>query len=172
MDVATTALSIALLTAAAWRDLAVRTIPDRISLGLLAIGIVARASVGLSALLMSLAVAAALFGVLVLLHARGLMGGGDVKLASALAVGLTPLGTYHFVVATAAAGGLLGVAYLLMARRLRAPLPQPRMSLLLRLRAVEVRRIRLRRSLPYGVAIALGGIAILLLDIAQPPFAD
>ena len=172
MDVVTTALSIALLMAAAWRDLAVRTIPDRIGLGLLAIGIVARGSLGLSALLMSLAVASALFGVLVFLHARGLMGGGDVKLASAVAVGLSPLDTYHFVIATAATGGLLGVAYILMARRLRAPPPEPRKSLLLRWRDVEVRRIRLRRSLPYGVAIALGGIAILLLDVVQPPLAD
>lgn len=172
MDMVTTALTIGLLLAAAWRDLAVRIIPDQIGLGLLAIGIVTRGSLGLSALLMSLAAALALFCVLAILHARGLMGDGDVKLASALAVGLTPLDTYHFVVATAAAGGLLGVSYLVMARQLWASPCRPQKSLLLRLRAVEARRIRLRRSLPYGVAIALGGIAILLIDFTHSPLAD
>ena len=169
MDHAAAALSIALLILAAWRDIAVRTIPDGIGLGLLAIGIATRAALGPGALLSSLAVAVALFGVLVLLHARGLMGGGDVKLAAALAIGLTPVDTYRFVVATAAAGGLLGAGYLLMAGRLRASAhPRPR-SLLRRVRAIEARRIRLRHSLPYGVAIAVGGVATLVRGMAWPP---
>ena len=138
----------------------------------MAIGIVTRASLGLSTLLTSLAAASTLFGVLVLLHSRGLIGGGDVKLATALAVGLAPLDTYHFVLATAAAGGLLSAAYLMMARTMRASAQPDRGSLLQRLRWVEARRIRLRRSLPYGVAIALGGTAILLFDFAGPLHAD
>ena len=59
-----------------------------------------------------------LFALLLIAYSRGLIGGGDVKLMTALAVGLSPFDCYRFVVATAIAGGLLGIAYLLLSRRL------------------------------------------------------
>jgi prepilin peptidase CpaA len=159
-------VSAALLLLAAWRDLASRTIPDGVSVGLAAFGLAARAAEGgAMALGLSAATAALLFLVLVLLHARGALGGGDVKLASALALGLPPLATLDFVLATALAGGALAVAYLALGRLaggwrllpLRATAPLHR-----RVLAVEQRRLRRGGPLPYAAAIAVGGIAILL----------
>lgn len=154
--------SVALLGLAAWRDVAVRTIPDRISLALLLIGVAKRVALGPGPLLWSLGAALVLFLLLVPLHARGLLGGGDVKLAAALAVGLAPADSYDFIVATVLAGGLLGLAYLAMARLLPVPAPLPRGSLMARVRTVEAWRIARRKSLPYGVAIAMGGAFVLL----------
>jgi prepilin peptidase CpaA len=152
-----------LLLAAAGYDIATRLIPDRISLGLLCIGIATRLGDGVLALVASASVACLLFLGLVLLHARGILGGGDVKLAAALAVGLPPLTILDFLQATVLAGGGLGLFYVLLARlpllRL-APLP-PGAPLPRRLLAMECRRIRRRGPLPYAVAIALGGTTVL-----------
>lgn len=150
------------LSAAAWRDLAVRIIPDTFSLGILLAGIVRRAALGPVDLLASLSVAAVLFLMLVLLHARGLLGGGDVKIASAFAVGLHPLDIYNFVVMTTLIGGLLGAVYLIMARFMRVPIQCRCKRILVRVYNVELWRISRRQSLPYGVAIALAGLSVLL----------
>ncbi len=84
----------ALLLLAAWCDLATRTIPDSVSIALAALGLLARvAADGLAPAAVSFLVAAGLFAAFVWLHARGFIGGGDVKLISALAVGFPPLST-------------------------------------------------------------------------------
>src|SRR5689334_35238 len=99
-----------LLVVAAWRDIATRTIPDFLSLILAGIGMLVRVSAGPAALGLSVAATLVLFLLLLVVHSRGFVGGGDVKLMSAIAVGLSPLDSYRFVVATAIAGGLLAVA--------------------------------------------------------------
>ena len=109
-------VSAALLLLAAWRDLASRTIPDGISIALALLGLATRAGEGILALGLSAATAAALFLALVLLHARGALGGGDVKLASALALGLAPQASFDFLLATALAGGVLALGYQLKLR--------------------------------------------------------
>jgi prepilin peptidase CpaA len=81
---------------------------------------------------------------------------------SALAMGLSPFDCYRFVVATAIAGGILGLAYLLLSRMPRGPHKSGRVSLLGRVAAVESWRICRRGPLPYGVAIAAGGAFVLL----------
>ena len=65
-------------------------------------------------------------------------------------------------IATAIAGGVLAVAYLLLERTLMPTNKPASMSLLRRVIAVEAWRIRRRGPLPYGVAIAAGGAFILL----------
>jgi prepilin peptidase CpaA len=166
--------AVALLAFAAWRDIATRTIPDEVSLLLAALGLVARAvEGGLPAVGWSLAVAFLLFLLLLPLAVFGMLGGGDLKLASALALGLPPLGSYHFVVATAVAGGVLALVYLLLGRVLAArrpavaaaapsradaaPARRPA-SLARRVLEAEAWRVRRRGPLPYGVAIATGGV--------------
>ena len=104
------------LLAAAWRDLATRTIPDGFSIALAGLGLALRSLDGLQALGLSAATAALLFLALVLLHSRGALGGGDVKLAAALSLGLAPAATVDFLLATALAGGMLAVAYLALGR--------------------------------------------------------
>ncbi len=164
MSIAAALAAIALLGFAAWRDLATRTIPDSISIALAAIGFGVRAFDGVWPLAASLAAAALLGAIMAFLHAKGLLGGGDVKLVAALAIGLSPLDTWNLVVATALAGGVLGLLYLALQRLLPAPSPATsrRRGVPRRLLAVESWRIRRRGPLPYGIAIAAGGIIVLL----------
>ena len=155
-------LPVAVLIAGAWRDIATRTIPDLLPLLLLACGVALRGRAGIAAVALSLALAALCFAALVALHARGWLGGGDVKLLAGTACGLAPATLLHFLASTAIAGGVLAALYLLL-RRLPAP-PHPAASgLLRRIVAVERWRIARRAPLPYAVAIAGGGVWTLLL---------
>jgi prepilin peptidase CpaA len=70
----------------------------------------------------------------------GAMGGGDVKLASALALWFSPAGTVKFLVLMSVAGGVLTLAILGWHR---------------------MQRRQGRPEIPYGVAIAFGALAIL-----------
>jgi prepilin peptidase CpaA len=153
---------LALLMMAAWRDVSTRTIPDTIALLLVATGVPAQILEGPTTLALSAGTAFVLFVLLMVAYSRGLVGGGDVKIMSALAVGLSPLDSCRFVIATAVAGGLLGIAYLLLSLRLQGLHRARRKSLLGRVAAVEAWRIRRRGSLPYGIAIAAGGAFVLL----------
>jgi hypothetical protein len=70
-----------LLIFAALVDIATRTIPDGVVIAVAVLGICARLLSGLPGLMGSLLAALILFASLVFLNARGMMGGGDVKLA-------------------------------------------------------------------------------------------
>jgi prepilin peptidase CpaA len=157
--------TIGLLAFAAWRDIATRTIPDRISLALAVLGLACRLTQGWPAVLLSVAVAAALFVILLVCHARGLIGGADAKLLAALALGFSPLGSYQLITITALAGGGLAAVYLLLPRAMGARpsiRPAPHRFVALRVAAIERWRIRRRGPVPYGVAIAIGGAFVVL----------
>jgi prepilin peptidase CpaA len=156
------ALVVALLVFAALADIATRTIPDSVAIAVGLLGMAAHLLTGPTALALSAAVAFALFVLLVVLHARGLMGGGDVKLAAATCLGLSLPSADRFIVVTAMAGGVLALMHLAARWALRntsrvAP-PQRGASLPRRVFAAECWRIVRHGSLPYGVAIACGGI--------------
>jgi prepilin peptidase CpaA len=70
----------------------------------------------------------------------GAMGGGDVKLASALALWFSPAGTVKFLVLMSVAGGVLTLGILGWHR---------------------MQRRQGRPEIPYGVAITFGALAIL-----------
>ncbi|HEX8840029.1 MAG TPA: prepilin peptidase [Sphingomicrobium sp.] len=70
----------------------------------------------------------------------GMMGGGDVKLASALALWFSPGGTVKFLVLMSLAGGVLTLVLVAWHR---------------------AKRREGRPEIPYGVAIAFGALAIL-----------
>ena len=70
----------------------------------------------------------------------GLMGGGDVKLAAALALWFSPTSTLKFLVLMSIAGGVVTLVAMAL-HRLRKRTGRP--------------------EIPYGVAIAFGGLAIL-----------
>ncbi|WP_158600944.1 A24 family peptidase [Teichococcus wenyumeiae] len=156
-----------LLAAATWRDIATRTIPDTVSILAALVGLAARFSLGPQAALLSILTAAALFALLLFLFARGALGGGDVKLMSALALGMAPAMVWDFLVVTAITGGVLAFAYLALSRLLPAHLARPVIAggTLPRLCHVEAWRIRRRGPLPYGLAIAVGGATVLLHGI-------
>lgn len=81
--------------------------------------------------------------------AAGGLGGGDVKLLAAVSLFAGPTRIVDFLAVTAIAGGVLGLAILAGARIGQPALPVNRPL-----------RARLRRDLPYGPAIAVGGLWI------------
>jgi len=70
----------------------------------------------------------------------GMMGGGDVKLASALALWFSPAGTIKFLVLMSVAGGVLTLGILGWH---------------------HLQRRNGRPEIPYGIAIAFGALTIL-----------
>ena len=151
----------ALLLYAAARDLASRTIPNRVSLALIAIGVIIQLSDG--TLPQALAAAGAVFVVCAIAWRFALMGGGDVKLLAALALCVPPGGVLSLIASVAFAGGALGIAYLILRRLQRLPLaPAPRRAALpARVWRTERWRIGRGSPLPYGIAIAVGGLVTL-----------
>src|SRR5690242_13584508 len=83
------------------------------------------------------------FALLALAFYAGMMGGGDVKLAAALALWFSPSAIIKFLVFMSLAGGVLTLVVLAWHR---------------------AKRREGKPEIPYGVAIAFGGLAIL----AQP----
>ena len=149
----------ALLLVAAWQDLRTMSIADRLSLGVAAAFLVwalaGLAGGTLSWLAIGWAVACALgvFAGSTLLFAIGALGGGDVKLLAVASLFAGPGLMADFIMVTALAGGLLGVA--VMAGAPIGPLAAAAGETTL--------RTRLRRGLPYGPAIAAGGLWIVAL---------
>ncbi|MCK1710021.1 MULTISPECIES: A24 family peptidase [unclassified Bradyrhizobium] len=150
-------LEILLLLYVATIDVATRLIRNEICLVLALLGIAGQLDSPMQ-LVESLIVAAVLFLLLFMIYQRGWIGGGDVKLLVALAIGLPLTGVIQLLTVTALAGGVLAVVHLMM--RL---LPYPRLapagsSFARRVYAVERWRHLRHAPLPYGVAIACGGI--------------
>jgi Flp pilus assembly protein protease CpaA len=138
-------------------DIATRSIHNGICLILALLGIAGQFA-GPTHILESLIAATILFFLLLVVYQRGWIGGGDVKLLVALAIGFPLTGLVQLLTFTTLAGLVLALAHLMM--RL---LPYPRLapvgsSFLRRVYAVERWRNLRRAPLPYGVAIACGGI--------------
>ena len=87
-----------------------------------------------------LAGGALVFALLAAAFYAGMMGGGDVKLAAALALWFSPSAIIKFLVLMSLAGGVLTLVVLAWHR---------------------AKRRDGRPEIPYGVAIAFGGLAIL-----------
>ena len=150
-------LEILLLLYVAMIDIATRLIRNEICLVLALLGIASQFAIPMQ-LAQSLMIAALLFMLLLLVYMRGWIGGGDVKLLVALAIGLPLMGVIQLLTTTALAGGVLALVHLMM--RL---LPYPKLapagsSLVRRVYAIERWRNLRHAPLPYGVAIACGGI--------------
>lgn len=146
---------------AAWNDLATRTIPDSIAIAVAGLGALNRLLLGLTPLAVSAAIALGFAALLIAMHARGWLGGGDVKLAAAVSLGLSAAATYRFIVVTTVAGGILAVMHLALGvalRRMPPQAPRRHVSPLFRIYRAERWRIARRGPLPYGIAIAIGGI--------------
>lgn len=157
------AIVFGMLALAAASDVASRRIPNALPIVIAASFLVA----GVAApdrvdLVGGLWVAASIFAVGFLGFVFGKIGGGDVKLMAAMGLWAGPALAVDFLVLTALAGGGLALLYLL-----------PELSYALRwIRATIERRAPQLRSvaiatdvktegLPYGVAIAAGGVFVL-----------
>jgi prepilin peptidase CpaA len=150
-------LEILLLLYVAVIDIATRLIRNEICLILALLGIASQFA-GQMHVAESLVAATILFLLLLVVYQRGWIGGGDVKLLVALAIGLPLMGVIRLLTITALAGGVLALVHLMM-RLLPYPRPAPAgSSLVRRVYAIERWRNLRQAPLPYGVAIACGGI--------------
>ena len=154
---AVSVLEILLLLYVAMIDIATRLIRNEICLALALLGIASQ-FVNPMQITESLIAATILLLLLIVIYQRGWIGGGDVKLLVALAIGLPLMGVIELLTITALAGGVLALVHLMM--RL---LPHPKLapagsSFVRRVYAVERWRNLRHAPLPYGVAIACGGI--------------
>ena len=94
------------------------------------------------------AVAGGVFAVLAATFYMGMMGGGDVKLAAAIALWFRPFTTLKILVIMSLAGGLLTLIVLAVhKKRAKAPIPGDSPAV--------------KPEVPYGVAIAIGALWIL-----------
>jgi prepilin peptidase CpaA len=172
------AAAMALLFAAA-HDVAVRTVPNPVSLIVAVSGLALNAFDG--QLLPALFRGGLVFAVAWYCWRRGWIGGGDVKLLTACVLLVPPGSVPELIVSTATAGGLLAVSYLALARLLRsAVLPESagwdqsgrdqsgsvrHRNMLRRVWRAERRRIHRGLSLPYSCAIAAGAMLTLFVPL-------
>jgi prepilin peptidase CpaA len=132
-----------ILVVAAVIDVRTFTISNRLNLTVALLAPVYWASVALSpwpGVAIQLTAAAIVFVLLAGAFYAGMMGGGDVKLAAALALWFPPAGTVKFLILMSLAGGVLALLILVLHK---------------------MRNREGRPEIPYGVAIAFGGLAIL-----------
>jgi prepilin peptidase CpaA len=133
----------ALLVVAAAIDVRTFTISNRLNLAVALCAPVYWLSIPLTpwpAMAIQLAAGAVVFLLLAGAFFAGMMGGGDVKLAAALALWFPPLLTVRFLLLMSIAGGVLTLGILGWHR---------------------AKSREGRPEIPYGVAIAFGGLAIL-----------
>jgi prepilin peptidase CpaA len=157
----TAILQVLLLVHVIMTDIAVRLIRNEICLAVAVLGIIGQLASPLQ-VAQSLMVAVILFLLLLTLYTKRWMGGGDVKLLVALAIGLPLSGVIQLLTITGLAGGVLALVHVVM-RLLPDPALAPAgSSLVRRVYAVERWRHLRRAPLPYGVAIVCGGIWTIL----------
>ena len=127
----------------AWVDSQTYTISNRINLVVAGLALVYWWSIQLPVWpegAIRIGVAAAVFAVFAIAFYVGMMGGGDVKLAAALSLWFSPHGTLAFIVVMSLAGGLLTLVVAALHK---------------------MRRREGRPEVPYGIAIAAGGMWLL-----------
>ena len=129
-----------MLLAACWYDLRSRTIPNELSIAVALLAVPFWWATGLTIwpdAALQIGVAALVFALFAIAFAIGAMGGGDVKLVSAVALWLPWPAVLALLVIMSLAGGVLTVAMLIRQRLARS---------------------RAQLEIPYGVAIAFGGL--------------
>jgi prepilin peptidase CpaA len=139
----------ALLVVAAVIDVRTFTISNRLNLIVALLAPLYWLSVALSpwpGVAIQLAAATTVFVILAGAFYAGMMGGGDVKLAAALALWFPPAATLKFLVLMSVAGGVLTLVLLVWHR---------------------AKRREGRPEIPYGVAIAFGALAVLTPILTQ-----
>jgi prepilin peptidase CpaA len=134
------ALLALLLLVAAVLDLRSRTIPNGLNLTIALLAIPFWWASGLAIwpdVALQIGLATGVFGLFALAFAAGMMGGGDVKMLAAVALWLPPGALLILLVIMSIAGGVLTAAMLILHRMTRAGH---------------------KLEIPYGVAIAFGGL--------------
>jgi prepilin peptidase CpaA len=143
------------LVAAAVSDALSYQIPNRFAVAIAFSFLAASLGGSLHEALTGLAIGAIVFAIGIALFARRLLGGGDVKLLAATALWVPPPLFAAFTLVTSLAGAALGIVMLSPLRRWLPAAP-------LRLLSDGTTASALRQPMPFGVAIATGGLFALL----------
>jgi prepilin peptidase CpaA len=152
-QIACLALLATLLVAAAAQDVRTMHIANEFPMAIGALFVIAASAglassqLSLSAFGMAVACAGGVFAVGAAAFAAGALGGGDVKMLAAVSLFAGPARLLDFLAITALVGGLTGIAILA-----GAPIGRPAAV------GGGSFRARLRSGLPYGPAIAAGGL--------------
>lgn len=152
----------AAMISAAVGDLATLRIPNSLVIGLATLSIPFAISVGIRPQQYGLSamVAAAILLAGFAAFAFGALGAGDVKLAAATSLWLSAPATLDFLAITALAGALVCALMLaLRVRTIRSALP---------IRRWRDHLSKREMTAPYGVAIAIGGMAAFAIDRLGP----
>ena len=161
LSVSLVTAGMALLAISAWTDVRARRIPDLCAGAMAVLGVAYKLQSGWYTAAFSVITALLLFFLLFMAFVRGYVGGGDVKLATAVALWLSPPQCYTFLVVSAFFGG--GMALVYLATRFLRPLPPTGENKAAVAREgegmfmAEYRRMRAGAPLPYGLALAVGG---------------
>jgi prepilin peptidase CpaA len=155
-------IQIGTLLLASFTDLRARLIPNMACLILAIAGFARALTLGPVFALTSCAMTAALLLLLLPLHTMRVLGGGDIKLLLSASLGLRPAGVLYLFEITALAGGVMALLHLALRKLPRPAMAPAGSSALRRIYAAERWRILRRAPLPYGVAIACGGIWTIL----------
>ncbi len=150
-DLLLLALALALVVAAII-DVRTFTISNRLNAGIALAAPLYWWSIGLPLwpdAAIQVAVAAGVFLLLALAFQIGMMGGGDVKLAAALALWFSPMSTVKMLVIMSIAGGILTLIVMIAHKKF----PNWQVD--------ESGQPRAKPRVPYGVAIAVGALWIL-----------
>jgi prepilin peptidase CpaA len=132
-------LALLVVAAAVW-DLRTRTIPNELNAAIALLAIPYWWAAGLALwpdIAIQIGLALALFGLFAIAFAIGGMGGGDVKMIAALGLWLSPSAVAILLVVMSVAGGVLTLLYLARHR---------------------LAKCKHQLEIPYGVAIAIGGL--------------
>lgn len=166
------AIAVAALLFAACTDVIGRTIPNRAVIVVALAGIASRAGDGVTALLLAMVIAVAIFAGMLLLFQLQIVGGGDVKLLAAASLLSSPPAVPGQMLLIALAGGILALLWIID-RRLRGVTAIPADPYAAatgsfadqRPEAAPAPGTGLRDpALPYGVAICLGTLASMALS--------
>jgi prepilin peptidase CpaA len=155
LQISSIAVAAVALGSAALHDLRRYEIPDRFAVAIALSFIASSLTTPLHQALAGLAVGMVVLVVGVVFFARRWLGGGDVKLLAAIALWVPIPQLAGFALATSLAGAGLGM---LMMSPARQYLPAAPMGL--------SAASRLRQPMPFGVAIAIGGLIALYVRLA------
>jgi prepilin peptidase CpaA len=148
------AIAACALIAAAVHDIRSYEIPDRFATLIAFAFVVGSLTGGLHTALSGILLGTIVFAVGLGLFALRCVGGGDVKLLAATSLWVTAPLVANFALVTSLAGAALGLVLMTPLRRL---FPAPPAELV----AVTGTAGSLRQPMPFGVAIAIGGLFVL-----------
>jgi len=156
-------IATSLLAIIAYYDLTTRRIPNTLSIAIVALGLIRMALIADPvAVCHTLAATVLIFVATFLLFWRGMIGGGDAKLISALALLIGHQKLISFLFSMSAFGGVLGLA-VLARDKLTPGLARLGFARAGRFVPELGRPTRRGSTVPYGLAIAAAGVITLII---------